>query len=241
MTDQRIPLLDQLGAEFARVACEHEPKVSRSRRGPRHRTALSRRSLALAASAVLLLSGGAYVVPTTRAAIDDLTGSFAGWVAGDDEQAPGRALRPADDAPDWVRETGGRLIAETGDVGLYVTRTKSKERGTLLSFALDNDVLVFDSIDGWRERFDEHAVVLLGSNPETDDRGRFPVLGVTARSVDRVELRYATGPPLAADRLKGGFVLLADGDRPLREIVAYNATDRELDRTDVRHVERNDP
>lgn len=232
MTGHHIAMLEELGAEFARVADEHEGarRLRRSRSGA---LGPSRRGVALAASAVLALSAGAYAVPTTRAAIDDLTGSFAAWVAGTDADPPGRALRPADDAPRWVAESGGRLIAESGGVKLFVTRTHTERRGTDLGFSLGGTLAAFDSIDGWRERFDKHAIVLLGSTGATDSRGRNPLLGVTARSVDSVELRYASGPPLTADGIDGGFVLLADAQRATREIVAYDSDGRELDRTDT--------
>jgi hypothetical protein len=245
VTEQRIRLLDDLGAEFARVAEEHETASRRfvPPRGWRTRRPATRRggvALALVVT-VLLASGGAYAVPVTRSAIEDVTGSFAGWAAGDEEQAPGRALRTEDDAPAWVRERGGRLIAETDGVGLYVTRTKSQDGSTLLMFALGKGIGLGDSIEGWRKRFDEHAVVVLGPTPVRgrpwDRRGRFPLLGVTARSVDRVELRYATGPPLVAGGVDGGFVLMVDARRALRELIAYDAADRELERTDVSHID----
>lgn len=243
MTDQRIQLLDELGAEFARVAEEQESASRRFLRPLRRatpRSAPRRPALAITVSTIALLSAGAYTVPTSRAAIKDLTGSFAGWVAGDDDQAPGQVLRPADDAPTWVREEGGRLIAEAGGVGLYVTRTKTEKRGTLLTFALGNDVGVSDSIEGWREQFDEHALVVLGPSlvdgQRSDRRGRFPLLGITARSVRRVELRYATGPALVADGLDGGFVLMVDTRRARREIAAYDSAGRELERIDVSDI-----
>jgi hypothetical protein len=95
------------------------------------------------------------------------------------------------------RERGGRLIAETDGIGLYVTRTESSDGSTQLNFALGTGVGLGDSVEGWRERFDEHAIVVLGPTSVRgkpwDRRGRFPLLGVTARSVDRVELRYETG------------------------------------------------
>lgn len=243
MTEPRIQLLDDLGAEFARVAHEHETASRRvlpavgwrmPRRAPR------RRALALTLTATVLLSGGAYAVPATRAAIEDLTGSFAGWVAGDDDQAPGRALRPEDDAPSWVRERGGRLIAETDGVELYVTRT-TRDGATQLDFTFGG-VGIGDSIEGWREQFDQHALVVLGPTSvhgkPWDRRGRFPLAGLTARSVDRVELRYDTGPPLVARGLDGGFVLMADARRALRELVAYDVAGRELERTPVNHIDR---
>jgi hypothetical protein len=229
VTEPPVRMLDELGAEFARVAAL--PEARRSRRPAKRRGAV-----ALALVAALLVSGVAYAVPATRAAIEDV----AGWLAGDDGAAPGRAVRPDDDAPSWVREHGGRLIAESGGVGLYVTRTESQD-GTQLNFSLGKGIGLGDSLEGWREQFDEHAIVVLGPasvrGEPWDRRGRFPVLGLTARSVERVELRYDRGPPLAAGGLQGGFVLMADARRALREIVAYDAAGRELERTDVGHID----
>jgi hypothetical protein len=132
-------------------------------------------------------------------------------VAGDDEQAPGTPLAPGNDAPDWVREQGGRLIAEQNGVELYVTRVDTAERGTLLNFTIGDGVAIGGTIDDWRERFDDQAVVVLGAanfgsfRDMLDERGRFPLLGVTARSVDRVELRYAQGPPLRETDVEGAL------------------------------------
>ncbi|HTE63198.1 MAG TPA: hypothetical protein VK631_22785 [Solirubrobacteraceae bacterium] len=224
MSNHDVRWIDALGAEFAGVAAAHETPSRRPAR---------RRVLAMALSAVVLLGAGAYAVPVTRAAIEDVTSSLAGWVSGDE----GRALRPDDDAPDWVRDEGGRVIAETDGVELYVSRTEAKA-GALLRFTLGDGFAVFDTVDGWRARFDDHAVVVLGASPAAggegvDDRGRFPLLGVTARSVAKIELRYADGPPLVADDIDGGFVLMADARRARQELVAYDAAGRELERTDV--------
>jgi hypothetical protein len=241
MTEPRIQLLDDLATEFARVAERHERKPHK-RRFPRMLGSPAR-TVAIFASALLLVVGGAYAVPQTRAAIDDLTASFSGWVAGDEEQAPGTPLAPGNDAPDWVREQGGRLIAEQDGVELYVTRVDTAESETLLNFTIGDGVAIGGTIDDWRERFDEHAVVVLGAGnfgslrDMLDERGRFPLLGVTARSVDRVELRYAQGPPLRETDVDGGFVILADAMRPLTELVAYDAAGRELGRADVSHID----
>jgi hypothetical protein len=188
-----------------------------------------------------LLGGSAYSVPATRAAIEDITSAFAGLVV-DQSEAPGRALRPDEDAPAWVTDRGGRLIAETDGVRLYVTRTDLGDGDTQLDFVLGNDgAIVSDSIDGWRKRFKDHAVVVLGPLPvdaksgETEG-GRIALLGVTARSVDWVALRYGTGAPTVRTGVDGGFVLIADPRRPLQDIVAYDSSGQELDRTDVSDI-----
>jgi hypothetical protein len=205
-------------------------------RGSRSR--VSRRMLVLTAS-IALIASATVSVPATRAAIDDALSSFASWIDGDEGSAPGRALRGDDDAPAWVRAGAGppRLIADEEGVELYAVRTADGKLG----FALDGSVGIEDSAAGWRSQFDQHAVVVLGpggvDGQPFDDRGRRPLFGVTARSVTRVELRYASGPPLAAEHVDGGFVLLADPRRPVRELVAFDAAGQVLDRADLRSVE----
>ena len=240
MTKHRTQFLNDLAGEFARVAAEDE--TARTRRPSLMGGGSGRRTLAMMSAIVVLASGGAYAVPTTRAAIDDLTGAFAGWVAGEDDDAPGRALRPEDDAPAWVREQGGRRIAETDGIGLYVTRHRLPSGETFLDFALDKGVGIGATIEGWRERFDQHAVVVLGPTPVEqgeifDQQGRFPLLGVTARPVDRVELEYANGAPHVDAGVNGGFVLMVDGWRALERIVAYDADGRQLESADVSHID----
>jgi hypothetical protein len=231
MTD--INLLDDLGAEFARVAARHPD---------RRRFRMPARAVAIAASACVLLGASAYAVPPTRAAIDDLAASFSGLFEGDDATSPGRALQPGDDAPDWVRESGGRLIAEKAGVGLYVTRVETNQ-GMVLNFALGQAIGAGNTIDGWRETFENRAAVLLGPTPFgnndwLDERGRVPVLGLTARSVDRLVVHYADGgPTLEETGVDGGFVLLADAWRPLSEIVAYDEAGRELERVDATRLD----
>jgi hypothetical protein len=236
MTEPRIQLLDDLGAEFARVAAEHERRPRRARL--RSYTATPIRALAVAIGVLVLLGAGAYAVPPTRAAIDDLTSRFAGWLGSDEGPAPGRALRPDDDVPDWVTDTDDvRVIAEASGVKLYATRD-----GGQLNFWLGEGIGMGDSIEGWRERFDDHAVVVLGPTSfgrrdVLDERGRYPLLGLTARSVERVELRYHEGPPLVATGLDGGFVLIADAWRRHRELVAYDERGREVERVDLTYLD----
>jgi hypothetical protein len=241
VTEPRIRLLDDLGAEFGRVASEHERAPRRARL--RSLAATPRRAAAVAIGILVLLGAGAYAVPPTRAAIDDLTSTFAGWLASDEGPAPGRALRPDDDVPDWVTDTDDvRVIAEAAGVKLYVTREETENNGTMLSFWLGEGVGIGDSIEGWRDRFDQHAVVVLGPalfGPQDvlDEHGRYPLLGVTARSVERLVLRYSEGPPLVTTGVDGGFVLIADAWRRHRELVAYDAAGRELERFDLGYLD----
>jgi hypothetical protein len=231
MTD-RIELLDELGAELARVAAEAE-------RIPRSRAKLRARTLAIALGIAALVAGGAYSVPVTRAAVDGIADSFASWVSGDTSDAPGRALRPTDSPPSWFNGDGeARLIAKSGRVGLYVRRVDSNE-GPRLEIGLGDGIVMAGTLKDWRERLGRHAVVVLGPTlfgprDVLDEHGRFPLLGVSTRDITRVELRYSEGSPLVGDAGDGGFVLLADAWRPLRELIAYDATGRIRERVDMR-------
>jgi hypothetical protein len=240
---ERIQLLDDLGAEFARVAAEAErtPRKPSRRAGRLIRPGLRVRTLTIALGIAALLCGVAYAVPATRTAVDGVVDSFAAWVSGDRDNPPGRPLERGDSVPAWFTEDGEvRLVAKTDGVGLYVRRVESGE-GPRLEFGLGEGIGIAmeDTLQGWRQRFGEHDVVLLGSTlfgPQDvlDERGRFPLLGLSTRDVSRVELRYSEGPPLFSRTGDGGFVLLVDAWRPLRDLIAYDATGRVLERIDVR-------
>lgn len=203
-------------------------RLGRTVHGPARRLALP-----VSVCAMLLLGAG-YAVPSTRAAMEDITSDFTGWLSGD-QDAPGRAIQPADDAPEWIDADGSRLIAESGGVGLYVTRGTTRSGGTRLTFVLGRDGNgLGNSLEGWREQFKDHAIVVLGTTPEVGGpRQTLPLLGLTARSVERVSLRYADGPPLVSENVDGGFVLIADPKRDPQELVAYDGAGRELERVNV--------
>jgi hypothetical protein len=216
---------------------QHVLAIDAERNKPRSRQPLLRR--ALAACAAVAIASGAYAVPATRAALDDVYSAVTGWVSGDDEHAaPGRALNPGDDAPAWIRDSGGdkRLVAANGSVKLYAVRNGDK-----ISFALGGSVGLTDSVDGWRHQLEGHRIVLLGpgafAGGPLDEHDRRPLFGLTARSVTRVELRYDSGPPTTATGLTGGFALLADARRAPRELVAYDRAGEEVERLDVSRLQ----
>jgi hypothetical protein len=239
---ERIQLLDDLGAEFARVAAEAERTSGKPSALPRRRvlSGLRARTLAIALGVAALLGAGAYSVPATRAAVDGIADSFAAWVSGDSDQAPGRPLEPGDNEPSWFSGHGQtRVIAKTEGVGLFVRRVDSNE-GPRLQFGIGAGIVMADTLEGWRQRLGQHSVVILGPalfGPRDilDERGRFPLLGLTTQDVKRVELRYSEGPSLVTATGDSGFVILADAWRPLREIVAYDAAGRVLERLDMRN------
>ena len=90
MTEPHIQLLDDLGAELPASL----PSVSGRCAGPGCSvTAVPGRTLAVAFTMLVLLGAAAYAVPPTRAAIDNLTGTFAGWLEA--TKAPPRDSPPA--------------------------------------------------------------------------------------------------------------------------------------------------
>lgn len=227
--------LEPTDAELARVLALDAERG----RAPRRRRPLMK--FAIAAAAAFAVGSGTYAVPATRAAIDDVYGAMTGWLSSDEAGAPGRALGPQEDAPDWVRNAGGakRLVAENGGARLYVFQ----ESNGNLSVALGNSIGISDSVAGWRRQLAEHKVVVLGPGDfpgptETqgrplDAQDRRPLFGLTAKAVVRVELRYDRGAPTTQAGLDGGFVLLADARRRPRAIVAYDAAGREIERIDA--------
>jgi hypothetical protein len=222
--------------------------VRRTRR--RHRASppgsvaapLRRRPLALAAllAAVLGVAVAAVAaVPPTRAAVDDLYATISGWVSGDG-RGLGRALRPDDAVPDWIRQAPGeqRVVATAGGVNLVVAR----EDDDTFSVALGSSFGQSGSVEDWRERLAANPVVLLGPasvarDRPFDARGRRPLFGLSARAVTRVVLRYASGPPSVDRRTRGGFGLLADAARPLRDLTGYDRDGRVVGRLDLRDYE----
>lgn len=240
---ERIQVLDDLGAEFARVGTETEERSS-TRSSRRH-------AVAVAAALTILMGGSAYAVPATRGAVGSLADSLAGWVQGESEEAPGSPLKPGDNAPSWFSEdpADSRVIAKTDGVGLFMRRTT--ENGTpMLQFGLGRGLVVGGTLESWRQRLGQSAVVVLpgpaafGPRDLLDEQGRFALLGVTARDVARLELHYSEGDPVVIKNGDGGFVLLADAWRPLRELIAYDGENRVRDRVDLtaydmsRHCER---
>lgn len=243
-----IRMLGELGAELRRVAAAEERSGARSRRF-RPRPGMGRRVAALAAVAVVALSGVAYAMPMTRDAVMGVADMFDGWMAGDESQAPGRALRQGEAAPGWVGDASSRVIAEGHGVKIVVRRVETEEHGTMLEVGLNGNfrggLSISGTLPGWRERFAEQPVSILGTAPMVyqdvddfiDDQGRAALVGLTARPVERVELRYATGPPLSTRDAEGGVILMADAWREPREVVAFDADGAELGREDVGHID----
>ena len=220
-----IRMLDELEAELARVAESPPPRRRRWASGP---------ALALAIALIVLLGAGVYAVPTTRATIDDITSSLAGWLEGDEEAAPGRALRPDDDAPDWLDTEDTRVIAKVRDMPLTVSRSTTNDGTEALEFWAGRAFGHGNSVEGWRSLFDNRAVLILGPAPlERTNCDEFAFFGVTARSVASMELTYASGEPTRAAGLDGGFAVVGDAHRRLDDVIVYDEAGRELERVDA--------
>ena len=181
-----------------------------------------RRLAAAGLAAVSLLAGGAYAVPATRAAIDDVAGTFAGWLRGEEAAAPGRPLSPNELAPDYFHDPrytrDARVIAEADGYKLYAALQPD---GTV-EFDLGNTGV---GLGFSADAFSDRALYVLGpgSVQNADEHGHVPLFGVTARSVRSVELTYEQGPPLHVDGVDGGFVLLAEPTRGPHEVLAFDA------------------
>ena len=192
-----------------------------------------RRRLALGLAIVLAVAGVS-AAPPTRAALD----SAFDWVS-DGAKAPGRALTPRDNVPSWLHADPGehRVLAEVAGVDMVTSRNGDK-----FSVTLGNSFGESRTLDEWREFFGDHAVVLvgpasIGPGQPFDEHGRVPLFGLAAKSVARVELTYAFGPPTSDDDVDGGFGFLADATRPPRALVAYDRNGRQVERRDMSTID----
>jgi hypothetical protein len=224
--------LEPSEAEVARVVARAK---LRSDHPPRFGRLDWHRLVAPGLAALALLAVGAYAVPVTRAAIDDVAntvaGVFSGYTKDDSASAPGRALGANESAPGFLRDKGWarhhaqnpRVIAEAGGYRLYAWI----ESGGI-GFDLGNTGV---GMGISRQDFDR-ALYLLGpgSMAFADEQGHIPYFGVTAPSVKSVELTYESGPPLHLDGVDGGFVLLLEPDRVPREVIAYDAEGEAVER-----------
>lgn len=205
------------------------------RKKPSRRFALApaRPRFALQVLAALALLGATlYSVPVTRAAIEETGGSvggiFAGWLGGDSADAPGRSLSSGEAAPEYFYEHGfakePRVIAEAGGYKLY-------------SYIGPSGGLNFDLGDtGFGMGFESAAelgdaplyVLGPGAMQHADSQGHIPLFGIAAQSVSTVELTYTSGPPLRVSGVDGGFVLLAEPSRGPTEVIALDASGKEI-------------
>jgi hypothetical protein len=67
-----------------------------------------------------------------------------------------------------------------------------------------------------------------GAMQHADSQGHVPLFGIAAQSVSTVELTYTSGPPLRVSGVDGGFVLLAEPSRGPTEVIALDASGKEI-------------
>ncbi len=126
----------------------------------------------MAAAAVVLVLGSGYVaVPPLRAAVDDVAGTFSGWLDGVGGAVPGRPLGAHEQAPDYFRDPSltadPRVIAQAGGYKLYAAREADGDR---IDFDLgDTGVGLGFTPDDFRDR----TVIVLGPGAmqHADERG----------------------------------------------------------------------
>lgn len=226
--------LEPSAAQLARVVAETQSAGRLSRFRP---SSGWQRLAAPGLAVLVLLAGGLYAVPLTRAAIDDVVGTvaevFSGYSRGEESGgAPGRALAPGETRPDYFHDLfrgrafarDQRVLAEAGGYKLFVYRAPSGS----LSFDLGGTGvgMGFDSAE------DLGGKLIFPLGPGSlrfeDENGHVPFFGLLADVVESVEVRYEIGPPHRIDRLEGGFVLLVEPVRGPLEVVAFDAQGEEV-------------
>lgn len=215
---------------------------------PRRRRFTSARWVAALTALVAIPT--AFAIASTLAG--DVEESYRGFLTGEGgTPSPGTLVAPGDPgipkslAADDVEEV--RLIAAEGEQRFYVSRYS----GGGIAFTLasgDRSVMALGSPrpTPWLEDLDgAHIAPMLVGFAGQDSAG-LPIAGLTSPAVERVELRFGSGPPQTITDLNGGFLIAADVgeqetvdgfltvDREPIEVVAYDAEGTELDRASVR-------
>jgi hypothetical protein len=210
----RLPSLQAFGRQLDELAD----------RDARRRTRRSYRALARLATAVALVAAivaGAYAVPATRAAVDDVYGAFSDWVSGDEGAAPGRAVAPGEDVPSWVAAEDGekRVLAQAGGEKLVAIRQGDKLTLALAAFGES------DSIEGWRRWFSGQRIRLVGPGSFIPNgrHDRRPLFGLVSASVKRIRFNYADGGRSVSEGdLAGAFGIVIETDRRPRSLTGYD-------------------
>jgi hypothetical protein len=205
---------------------EREHRGRRARRSRWGSTARFRTAARFAAAigAAITIAGGAYAVPATRAAVDDVYGALSNWVSGDAGSAPGRPVVSTEDVPSWVATENGqkRVLAAADGQKLFAIR-----QGDKVTFALA-DFGTTATIEGWRTSIDGQKIVQIGPgqflpNGRHDLR---PLFGLVAASVKRIQFNYADGgPPVSQAGLDGAFAVTIEAGRRPGSLTGYDETD----------------
>lgn len=216
-----------------RAEIEREDRGSRLRRsrwGAMARFPTAAR-FAAGVGAAVTIAGGAYAVPATRAAVDDVYGALSNWVSGDAGSAPGRPVASTEDVPSWVATENGekRVLAEADGQKLFAIR-----QGDKVTFALA-DFGTTATIDGWRKAIEGQKIVQIGPGRFLPD-GRHdlrPLFGLAAASVKRIQFDYADGGrPVSQAGLDGAFALTIQANRRPGSLTGYDETDHLIARVD---------
>jgi hypothetical protein len=179
----------------------------------------------------MVLIGGAYAVPATRAAVDSLYDStLAHWLSGDEAAAPGRAAVAGEELPDWLASEqalhgkgDARVLAEAGGDQLVALR-----QGQKISLGVA-DFSETSSVDDLRQKLAGQQIRLLAPgrfvpNGRHDLR---PIFGLVSASVTRIQLNYADGrSPATQDHLEGAFGLTIHTNRRPLSLTGYDETGR---------------
>jgi hypothetical protein len=236
--------LEPSEAEVASVLARLQPETRRSAKHPQREAGWRRLALPTIAALALLLAG-LHAVPATRAAIEDaansVAGSFSGWLGGDSADAPGVPLKVHQEAPSYFHEGAWsrqnvhqpRVIAAAGGYKLFAYI----ESSGALGFDLGNTGF---GMGGFTARnFRDGAIEVLGPGAmrHADAHGHVPLFGISAKAVKSIQLVYGAGPPLEANGIDGGFVLLAEPGREPREVVAYDGNGEVLGRKAVGYID----
>lgn len=216
----------RLDAEIAR---ERRPRV---RRSPRTTLVLPRLTGTAVVAGVLAVAACTYAVPATRAAVDDVYGALADWIAPGDHAAPGRAVNAGETLPDWVTAEDGekRVLAEAAGEKLIAIR-----RGDRITFALNN-YGQSGSVEDLRSYLEGKKLVVIGPGDWVAD-GRHdlrPLFGVTTASIERIRFDYADGgAPVTASGLSGAFAIVVESNRRPGSLTGYDQDGKPITRVDL--------
>lgn len=236
----RFPTLEAIGHQLAEAA---ERDAARHRTtahhfiarwaglsGPRRMSPILR--LGPIVPLVLALAACAYAVPATRAALDDVYGSFADWVdGGSNASAPGRAIAQGDDLPSWLRAEDGekRVLAVAGGERLVAVRDGHKLTFGLAGFGTTG------TIESLRQSLSGKGIVLIGPGRFLPDgrHDRRPLFGLVSRVVARVRFNYADGTSAVRDSINGAFGIVIDTDRRPASVSGYDKAGHEVARLEL--------
>jgi hypothetical protein len=177
--------------------------------------------LALSLGVIVAVAGGAYAVPVTRAAVDDVYGTLSSWISGDETAAPGRPVSAGEDVPSWVAAEDGekRVLAQAAGEKLVAIRQGDELTLALAGFGET------DTVDGWRRQFAGQRIRLVGPgrflpNGRHDLRSLF---GLVSSTVTRIQFNYADdGAPVAEAHLTGAFGIVIEANRRPSSLTGYD-------------------